>query len=226
MKVLLVAGEVPGCLPDTAKVHLNNPNPQIGLCSELATPPGAYPVFSICCWVRLQPVTPTREIAVKKILLFHWPQFKGVFVITTLCPLLKYKPFKYVYIAAAGEPLSEQWLVLWSHQARNSFLPKRMNTFLILLHPPLNWIFIMGRWFCTCVTTELCVWLTHTLCVTSWDHLFDHLFVLFQHRCQCNIVLLAFFCDVNAILDRNMQPLISPTDLNLQAVYVIVFCSL
>lgn len=59
---MLVAGEVPGRLPSTAKVHLSDPDPQIGPCSELVTPP----VSTVCGWGQLQPVTPTREIAVKK----------------------------------------------------------------------------------------------------------------------------------------------------------------
>lgn len=123
--------------------------------------------------------------SLKKILLFHWPQFKGLFVITTLSPLLKYKPFKYVYIAVAGEPLSEQWLVLWSHQAKNSFLPRRMNTFLILLHPPLQahlWtgfyhgkvvLHILSQQNCVCDWQTLFVWRHVTIYLTIYLFYFN-----------------------------------------------------
>lgn len=117
--------------------------------------------------------------SLKKILLFHWPQFKGLFAITTLSPLLKYKPFKCVYIAVAGEPLSEQWLVLWSHRAKNSILPRRMNTFLILLHPPLEWTgFYHGKVVLRmCHNRTVCVIDKHSLCDIMWP--FIWLFICF-----------------------------------------------
>lgn len=177
----VLVAEVPGRLPRSAKVHLSNPNPQLGPCSELATPPGAYPV---CSWVWLQPVTPTREIAVLKKSFFSTDHSLKV-CLTTLSPLLKYKPFKYVYIAVAGEPLSEQWLVLWSHQAKNSFLPRRMNTFLILLHPPLQahlWtgfyhgkvvLHILSQQNCVCDWQTLFVWRHVTIYLTIYLFYFN-----------------------------------------------------